>query len=290
MFRDYLQELMDKVGSTDNIKKSELIVGLNNLIRVLEETTYNNSISLQKTLKELKNNNVVEILAKHGVRVTTNDDVAKLLKTDYQVIVDLINETIKLVDNFMPEITIQDTVTIRQNAILDLMDHCDSLTNYYSELLMLIVYTMNDEVKIVYKKKTDDLVSGISKYNLMMKVYRDGGLDKVIKDIRSLTDTRIVENIGNLKEVASAKDIAFKLPTNGFNGNPIQAIGKWWVDFQLYRADKLEDAKYLVEYKLLELKEKKERGNVTIETDKAIEYYESKVQKMDKKIYSLRKV
>jgi hypothetical protein len=289
MFRDFLNEVMEKVGSSDSIKRTDLVVGLNSLLRVLKETTENNSKSLQDALKKSDSKNVVKMLQKNGLVVTTNEEVAELLKVDYEVITQLITEAIELVESFMPEITIQDTVTIRQNAILDLLGHADSLTNYYSELLMLIVYSMNDEVSIIYRKKTDDLNSGVKKYNIMMGIYRKG-LSKVVKDIRELSDTRITENVGNLKEVASAKDIAFALPVNGFNGNPIQAIGKWWVDFQLYRADKLEDSKYLVEYKLMQLREKKERGDVTTETDKAIQFYEKKVQKLDKKIYSLRKV
>jgi hypothetical protein len=289
MLRNLIREIKKSVGSTDSIKKRDVLIGVDSLKRVLEETMKVNSLSIQDTLKTTKAPKVIKLLATHGVNVSTEADIVAMLKVDYETIYEMISETYVLIDEVMPEISIQDTITIKQSAVLDILDHIDTLANYYSELLMLIVYNLNEETQIIYKKKTEDIVDGLEKYEKMMRIYR-GNVKKVMNDIRKLSDVRVIENEAVLNEVTSNFDKIFKLPINGFNGNPIQAIGKWWVDFELYRADKAEDTKYLVEYKLLQLREKKERGNVTVETDEAIAYYEKRVQKLDKKIASLRGV
>jgi len=70
----------------------------------------------------------------------------------------------------------------------------------------------------------------------------------------------------------------------GFIGNPFYHIGKFLVDLQKEKLDRLKNTKKYLELTLNDLRVKRERGELDPKYDKLIEQYEKRIKKLEERI------
>jgi len=289
MLTGVMQWFKDAINGkdVDVIKKSELLLGMENLSTTLKENIFPTIEKMEVYVKDgtIDEKTLMKVLKLVHFKARNKEDFISSMK-EYATRLSVGVEDAKtLIDEFMPNVLVTDNITIRQSAILTLASQLDGAIGYLSDLMTFIVYELNGEKNVIYPNFTKRVLGGGSNFDTIMKSLSVG--KGIYGRIADLSDVQINVDKTVLREVASDYDLSFSLPSNSFNGNPFYFLGKWWVDFELKRAARYRDMKRITEYKLIQLKEKQERGDVSTTIDKQIEYYEERVKKYDAKIRKL---
>jgi len=286
MITEAIKNLTKMFSDDDVIRKSELMLGLTNLEKILSNEIYPNLLQLVDYL----NSSTKKVDAKKlNLNVRDNKELGKLLMSDYDLVLAGILKFSSLAEDELPKMMTLDTMTIKQSAIIEMANHFDSMISYMSSLMLHITYSLNNETA-VYKKKDEGIVTMSRAYSRMMNQYRGKGLLNAIKDMAKLSNVEISDDPATMRELSSANDLKFKLPVSGFNGSLLYSLGKWWVEFQLKRADAARDEKRLIELKLMELRARDNGGNVPTELSSQIAFFENKLRLLEKKIEDLEEV
>jgi hypothetical protein len=178
----------------------------------------------------------------------------------------------------MPTILTDKTTTARAGAIMGTMTNISSVTLFIPDIILFILYSVNGE-KILYNRKEKDILLGAYSYSVIFKEYR-GNMKKLVTSIKHLSDTVVDDK---LTIMASANDKKFRLPRNGFSGNPIYHIRLWFVDREITKYESLKDKKELTKLKIADIKARQlDTPNPSLQ--KQIEYYEDKLSNIEYKI------
>lgn len=286
MISEVIKNLSNMLSDEDVVRKSDITLGVSNILKVCESELKPSLDQLSVYLKTASRDINV---SKLGIRVRDNKELASLLEDDFNILYDGLVELKALVEDELPKMMTLSAMTVKQSAVIELSNHLNSLVSFTGSIYVFVVYRLNNEV-VIYKKKEEEIIRRSSAYNRMMKIYRGKGLTKKITEIKGLSNAEIVDDPVVMRELVTNNDLKFNLPTNGFNGSPLFAIGKWWTEFQLRRADVAKDEKRIVELKLMELRSRDTSGNVDTNISSQIEYYENKLKMLEKKINDLEEV
>jgi len=281
-----LIDYFDKLNHT--IKKEDVVTVTDETLDSLNNTVLPTLEAVIKdaTKETLDNNPALKRLTMLlGVKGTGKDTLVKLKK-----ILEEINKSSKkiesLVDNELNDVVTDKTATVKDAAIIKLINDINIITMYTNDFLYVILLKGDTENTDLTKATLNTIQDNIPTYaNILKQFSRD--FSKQLDNISKLSDDLInvePKKIPFLEKLLSKKGSTIDtVNTDSFNGNPIYHIRIWLTDKDIAKYELLKDKKKLIELKLLELKLKqKQEDNPKLA--KRIEYYENKIAKIEYQI------
>ena len=188
-----------------------------------------------------------------------------------------------IIHHDVPDYITDKTITARVSGILGTVSNFTSITLFTSDLLLYIIYKMNND-SMYYKSKEKSVYIMLPEYAKLYAKYR-GKIKDVLKDINKLSDTEIGD-VDTFHMSASRVDKKFNMPVNGFIGNPIYYFRMWMVEIEASKYEYLKDKKRLIELKLIDMK-LSNQGEPDAKIQKQIEYFEEKLAKIEYEIHNI---
>jgi len=285
-----LQSLLNFFHSMNHTTKKEDV--LTNIKRTFDNLnnevlpTLSNVIENVGNSDVIKKNNNIKLLAiSAGIKSKDNKDTLVKLKAILTNIAKNDDLVEKLVNDKLPDVVTDKTVTVRDLAILKLASDLSNLTLFTLDFLYMILTDPKDSdfPKIKFQLIKD----GMSDYGILIKTYSDK-FTKKIETIGKIADLPLEtdEHKSSFFEKLLGKEgKVTNLPNvNNFVGNPIYHIRLWLVDREVKKYENLKDKKKLLELKVLELKAKEANEGENPKLKKQIEYYEDKISSVEYEI------
>jgi len=281
-----LIDYFDKLNHT--IKKEDVVTVIDETLDSLNNTVLPtlDAVIKDSTKDTLDNNQVLKRLTMLlGVKGTGRDTLVKI-----KGILNNVNKFSKkiesLVNDELNDIVTDKTATVKDAAIIKLVNDINIITMYTNDILYVILLKGDSTSTDLTKARLKEIQDSIPTYaNILKQFSRD--FSKQLDNITKLSDDLInvePKKIPFLEKLLSKKGSTIDtVDTNNFNGNPIYHIRMWLVDRDIAKYELLKDKKKLIELKLLELKLKqKQEDNPKLA--KRIEYYENKIAKIEYQI------
>lgn len=226
-----------------------------------------------------------------------------------EVMESIVNDEYKykrVISNVFSNVTTDKTITIRELAVMNLIDTFSVFESYSYDLVFDINAGLSSNFEIS-KMTSTRMLRYIDFYIKIVKELHGKNADKITKIMEDLGTSSVYEIVelpeGMKEEVLKENNhedglfSSFKnflgmdtkpITKSGFIGNPIYHLGMLWVDFQKYRNDKRILAKQATEQILLELKMKRSES-YDPKVEKQIEFYSQRLHELEYKIAQYEK-
>lgn len=229
-------------------------------------------------------------------------DKAELLKNDkdkYKAIVRNtvniksiiveINENLPILKQtiikYMPDFLAPESISVKYGAILGLVERFESMVVFSLDYLTFLMYNFNDDIYMM-KIKDREVRRNIANFNRLALEYK-GKIKTQINEIPNLSDAIVNKESETIIKSLSKKKSKFKLPYNGFRGNPFYHIGMWLTDGNVDEYEELKDKRRLIELRIIKLKSDR-TGEHNPKLEKQIEYFEEKIKRYEYKMKTIK--
>jgi hypothetical protein len=267
--KDYLDSIRGEI-----VKRSDMLVALTNLENTFKEDILPNA---KLIIAVIDNDKVVKKISKElNMGVKSVNEFKSYITGINKLLTRLISGYKGLVQK-CNKIIITDEMDSKQVAVMETGKTVFEVVNYYSDYLLYITYIANNDNKFVYSIKKKFIKESIYSFNKIIARFKQVDIDEYFINISKL------ERV-NVNSPEYLKNEFMVIGSKSFNYNPIYEFGKWWIDFKIWRINRLKENKRLLELKILEYKERQRNGDTNPELDKIIANYEEQVAKIDKKI------
>jgi len=181
------------------------------------------------------------------------------------------------------------TITNRSasSSIIIAVNIINTMSDSVLFLQDFLFYVVNEACDFdnIARKRKDNVVDNIGVFRVAYDKTKDDFI-KTIKDLDRMEEIHVDE-----MEESTYSDILLTnknlLIPNGFVGNPIYHFRKWLIEKDVGKMEALEDKRRIIRNQLDMLK-LKQNDSHSDELEKAIDYYESKLNKVDKEMERLK--
>lgn len=224
---------------------------------------------------------------KAGYRSITIEDFFNNLSTTCKSMVKLYPELSSLANNTLPELINKETVTVKQAGLMNIGENYAFMAIFIPDFIDYIVNRVGESEVDGYKSnlskgKIRDIVSASYAFGTVINFYRES--KNLVKSIEKTPDVRVESlNKGSFSMMDNKNDLP---EFQGFVNNPIYHIRIWWTDREINRYEALEDKVTYLKLKLIDLKMQKD-DNPSLDIQKQIDYYESRLEKTENKIKAI---
>lgn len=194
-------------------------------------------------------------------------------------------DILNLIDKTFPNASTDKTITIKELALINLLDTFSFIAEYIMDLSVHLTMLSRGGVE-VNKVVITRLTNTASSFGKTLSTLTPKSLDTLIKTIPTSSATEVESLISSPEGVSSAflknekDDLGF---VSNFVGNPFYHIRMWWADIQHDRYERLKANKEVIEHILFEARQE-QTGEHDPQLEKRIEYYSKKLQELEYKI------
>lgn len=195
-------------------------------------------------------------------------------------------DVIKLIEKTVPTTSTDKTVTIKELALINLLDTFSFISEYAMDLITHLSMSSRGGVE-VNKVVLTRLTTSAASFGKVLNTLNTKTLDSLMKNIPNSSATEVEALISAPDGVTSAflknekdDDLGF---VSNFVGNPFYHIRMWWADLQHERYERLKANKEVIEHILFEARQQ-QTGEYDPQLEKRIEYYSKKLQELEFKI------
>jgi len=291
MMFNSLRRMMDKVTGVirkedvNNVKDNIFIIINKSVMPVLTEMVKDgeevNKIANSKTI-----NNIAML---SGIKIKDNKDFLVKLKGIFNNIAKEQKDIDALVNDKLSDIITDKTATVRDLAILKLINDLYAMSAFTLDVLYYVITAIDETNYPAIKYRNIQRL--LPDYIATLKTYKDN-FSKLVEEIGKLPTTVMPTDLNQVPMITKIINSVIKkdLPeTDGFINNPIYHVRVWLVDNDIKEYENLKDKKRLLELRLAELKIANS-GTRNPKLKKQIEYYEDKISGTEYKITKLSEV
>lgn len=262
------ENVLEEVDKTITMIDTNIIPGIEAIIGYSKENKTEN-----KVLDRL-----VKIAKRYKLDVDNEIMVLNEFKSFFKEVVDNEEILVQQINNNLDRYSTDKTTTVKGGAIISFVASITSSTAYMQDYLLFMSYAFSSDRML--KKKESEIDGNIYNFFNIYKAYRKK-MKNVIEDFSGLSDNRVTEESAeSVKSLFNKTESKFILPLNLFKGNPIWHYRRWKTDGDIAKYEILKDKARLTELKILDLKTKGENEDIR----KQIEYYENKINKIEKRL------
>lgn len=272
------------------VKKEQLLKTFNTISELAQDDLLPSLVEIkavEKTQRVTKSDLVVivkEVLRVQGIK-------SKSIFSDLENIFTEINKCKAKIENLISKhassVLTNKVLSIKDAAIIKLIDDISSLTMYSTDFLACVLADIRNTSfpKIKFKK----IKEGIPAFAELIKAYNkdfEKNLDKIAK-----LDDSVINKDSNkaFLDLKLKNDGVFGIMPSGFINNPFYHIRMWLIDRDIAKLEALKDKKRLIELRIMELKIEEKSGEDG-DLSKQIEYYEDKLANIEYKIEKLEEI
>lgn len=196
----------------------------------------------------------------------------------------------QLVNKNMPATITDKTVTVKELAIMKVINDVILFRGYTYDLLYCVLASL-DSQRSVFQKTITRLSDTAILYAKAIDNLSAKNLEKLLKtvtDIPSNTVTEVIASQGTVAEEEVKKsfnghNLLSTFLGSGFVGNPIYHIGMYLEDKKFERNERRKNQKQAIELIIIDLR-KQQNGEFDNKIAEQIKYYENKIAALDYKI------
>jgi hypothetical protein len=280
---NYVRSLYHSIKKEDVIKTTEAIyTTLNDNLLPMLETALSN-----KDIDAIKDNQYLKHIGKLSGITNGNDGYEVLAKLNklYENIYSKQDTVTTMITEELSDVIVDTSSHPKDILILKMVDSIGAFVLYLPDLLNYVV--ANNDLSVP-KMKLDQITKGVNDYVNLVK-YFNTVFDKQLKDIVKMKNDEAYDMLsapdGFLSNIFSKLTTFGSIPMlSSFIGNPIYHIRMWLVDKEINKYNKLKEQKEMFSNQVLELRAK---GNSDEKINKAIEYYNKKIENIE---YEIKKI
>ena len=225
---------------------------------------------------------VLDLFATIGIREHKVPDALDKVEAFFNDYADALTLLSRKVTKEMPKVLTNRQASGSVAAALHIVNCGTDISLYFADFLFYVIDAISGSGAVV-KKRAENVKKNAVNFKLIYIEFKG----EIVKTVKQLDDLSMI--VDEMEE-SSFKNIvlpSIKLPVNGFVGNPIYHFRKWLVERDIEKIEALEDKRRLIRSELDKLRFE-EAGEQSPNVDKAIDYYESKLNKLDREMEKLK--
>ena len=208
-------------------------------------------------------------------------------------IVDIEKDVYKIVNEYLSDIVNTRAVSPRDMSIVRIVGDINIITLYVLDLVYLMTLGKASESDFT-NKRLKEIEEFLPEFADLFIVYGNKKRTDVILDDISNVSKELVDisdsenNMSLISELIKRTGKTIMVPAvKGFVGNPVYMVRMWLVDREVKKYEILAEKKRLLEFRVLELKNQI-NGDNDKDLQKQIEYYETKIGKMEYEMVKIK--
>ena len=273
-------------GISHTIKKEDVVTNIDYALTSLSSETLplldimikSSSLEPIKSSRYIKN-----MILTSGIKAKDSKEFFVKLKASVSNIVKSSKDIENLVMNDLNDIVTDKTATVKDAAILKLVNDMSIISLFTLDFIYYITVNGDASVSEFPKKKFEDIKTMMPSYATIVKSYSEK-LPAKLKDISNLPSNLINVEMNKssiLEKLIGKNSRLVSLPqAEGFRYNPIYHIRMYLVDREIAKYETLREKKKLIELRLLDLK-LKSKNEENPKIAKQIEFWEEKLAKTE---------
>lgn len=265
---------------------NKMTTSLNNdLLPMMEELkslAADNNINMDE-IKELVNFN-----RNSGIKAK---NISELVLTIYSVLENMnkmSSELSGLIDKDLPDLLSKEAITVKQASIMVVIGNYGNVVLFTSDIILYIIglldKKLNGKALSFIKAKLLEIQNTLYSYSKVLEFFITN--KNIIKDLSKQSNDRVLSSNGKSNSLLALSSFKSKIKLVGFIGNPIYHFRMWLVDREISSYETLKEKKKLTELAILDLRAR-QNGEVDPKIQKAIEYHEDKLDRIE---YKIRKI